>query len=214
MLSVENWAEIRRLHRAERMRLIPTQVWQPAYDSDGDVRDGAWVAELTGLLDLSGWPPGMRVDHARGASAPRSAAARHPRRRAAGDRLRHQHRSRPARRPRAAHRRRARCEDRIRVAKDTGLTNLPLHDLDQNKICCAVVSLACEITAWLQILALVGERARRWEPKRLRLRLFSAAGRLATSGRRAILHLTKTGRWTELLLSILTRLQALPAPSG
>ena len=25
------------------------------------IRDGAWVAELTGLLDLSGWPPGMRV---------------------------------------------------------------------------------------------------------------------------------------------------------
>ncbi len=26
------------------------------------------------------------------------------------------------------HRRRARAEDRIRIAKDTGLTNLPLHD--------------------------------------------------------------------------------------
>jgi Transposase DDE domain group 1 len=35
------------------------------------------------------------------------------------------------------HRRRARCEDRIRIAKDTGLTNLPLHDLDQNRIWCA-----------------------------------------------------------------------------
>lgn len=31
--------------------------------------------------------------------------------------------------------RRARCEDRIRVAKDTGLTNLPLHWFDQNRIC-------------------------------------------------------------------------------
>lgn len=30
------------------------------------------------------------------------------------------------------HRRRARAEDRIRAAKDTGLTNLPLHDLAQN----------------------------------------------------------------------------------
>ena len=25
------------------------------------IRDGAWVAELTGLLDLTGWPAGMRV---------------------------------------------------------------------------------------------------------------------------------------------------------
>ena len=36
-------------------------VWTPAYDADGEVRDGAWVAELTGLLDLTGWPTGMRV---------------------------------------------------------------------------------------------------------------------------------------------------------
>jgi len=33
------------------------------------------------------------------------------------------------------------------------------------------------------MLALTGA-ARRWEPKRLRLRLFSVAGRLAGSGRR------------------------------
>jgi hypothetical protein len=37
------------------------------------------------------------------------------------------------------HRRRARCEDRIRCVKDTGLTNLPLHDLNQNRIWCAIV---------------------------------------------------------------------------
>jgi hypothetical protein len=35
------------------------QVREPAYDSD--IRDGAWVADLTGLLDLSGWPAGMQV---------------------------------------------------------------------------------------------------------------------------------------------------------
>jgi hypothetical protein len=68
------------------------------------------------------------------------------------------------------HRRRARCEDRIRNAKDTGLANLPLHGFDQNRIWCALVQLAMELTAWLQILALHGHDARRWEPKRLRLR--------------------------------------------
>ena len=46
---------------AELVALIPEQVWQPAYDADGQVRDGAWVAELTDLLTLSGWPAGMRV---------------------------------------------------------------------------------------------------------------------------------------------------------
>ena len=33
----------------------------PAYDASGQVRPRAWVAELTGLLDLSSWPKGMRV---------------------------------------------------------------------------------------------------------------------------------------------------------
>ena len=43
------------------MEKIPANVWTPAYDADGDVRDGAWVAELTGLLNLATWPAGMRV---------------------------------------------------------------------------------------------------------------------------------------------------------
>jgi len=46
---------------AELLSKIPNEVWQVAVDAGGQVRDGAWVAELTGLLDLSGWPPGMRV---------------------------------------------------------------------------------------------------------------------------------------------------------
>jgi len=50
------------------------------------------------------------------------------------------------------HRRRARAEDRIRSAKDTGLTNLPLHDFAQNQIWCAIVAMACELLAWLQML--------------------------------------------------------------
>ena len=39
------------------------------------------------------------------------------------------------------HRRRARCEDRIRLAKDTKLRNLPLHSFAQNQIWCAIVAL-------------------------------------------------------------------------
>jgi hypothetical protein len=56
------------------------------------------------------------------------------------------------------HRRRARAEDRIRCAKDTGLQNLPLHDLAQNRIWCALVTLACELTAWAQLLAFTSIR--------------------------------------------------------
>jgi hypothetical protein len=46
---------------AELLATIPAEVWAPAYDADNAIRDGAWVAELTGLLDLTGWPPGIRV---------------------------------------------------------------------------------------------------------------------------------------------------------
>ena len=94
------------------------------------------------------------------------------------------------------------------------MMNLPLHDFDQNRIWCAIVALASKLTAWLQMLALTGHAARRWEPKRLRLRLFSAAGRLANSGRRVVLHLARIGRWTGLLLQAITRLRALPGPAG
>jgi hypothetical protein len=94
------------------------------------------------------------------------------------------------------------------------MMNLPLHDFDQNRIWCALVALASELTAWLQMLAFVGHDARRWEPKRLRLRLFSAAGRLAHSGRRVVLHLARVGRWSGLLQHAITRLRALPGPAG
>ena len=81
------------------------------------------------------------------------------------------------------HRRRARCEDRIRCAKDTGLANLPLASFDANRIWCAIVALAGEITAWMQMLALTDQSARRWEPKRLRLRLFTIPAVLARRAR-------------------------------
>jgi hypothetical protein len=144
----------------------------------GEPRDGAWVLEVTGLLDLSRWPTGMRVivrkerphpgaqlrltdaDGHRLTAFATNAAPGGPHRQLADLELRH--------------RRRARAEDRIRAAKDTGLTNLPLQGLDQNRIWCAIIALACELTAWAQMLALTDHPARRWEPKRLRLRLFSS----------------------------------------
>jgi hypothetical protein len=199
---------------AELVAHIPNRVWAPAYDAEREVRDGAWVAEATDLLDLSGWPTGMRVIVRKERPHPGAQlritdvngmrvtafATNTARGQLADLELRH--------------RRRARAEDRIRCAKDTGLTNLPLHEFDQNRIWCAIVALACELTAWLQTLALTGHQARRWEPKRLRLRLFSAAGRLAVSGRRVVLHLSRTNQWGGLLVAMLARLRTLPAPGG
>jgi hypothetical protein len=108
------------------------------------------------------------------------------------------------------HRGRARCEDRIRCAKDTGLRNLPLKGFAQNQLWCEIVALACELLAWTQMLALAGP-ARRWEPKRLRLRVFAVAGRLVRGGRRLRLRLAERWPWAREITAAISRLQALPS---
>jgi hypothetical protein len=187
---------------------LPDRVWEPAYDAGGEVRPGAWVAELTGLLDLSSWPAGMRVIVRKerphpGAQLRFTDIDGHRVTCFATDATTGQLADLELR-----HRRRARCEDRIRCAKDTGLRNLPLHGFAQNQIWCELVAMACELTAWMQMLALDGP-ARAWEPKRLRLRLFTAAGRLVRGGRRLRLRLAATWPGASQITTAITRLQAL-----
>jgi Transposase DDE domain group 1 len=196
----------------QRLAAIPEQAWEPAYDADGQVRPGAWVAELTGLFDLSGWPPGMRLIVRR--------ERPHP-----GAQLRitdldghritafvtNSHRGQLADLE-LRHRRRARAEDRIRGLKDSGLANLPLHDFAQNQIWCALVALAADLLVWMQTLALTDHEARRWEPKRLRLRLLSIPARHARTGRRRFLHLAATAPFTALALQALEALAQLATP--
>jgi hypothetical protein len=202
-------------HTADLLDRIPEQVWTPAYDAHDQIRDGAWVAELTGLLDLTSWPAGMRViarkerphpgaqlrltdhDGMRVTAFATNTATGGPGTQLPDLELRH--------------RRRARAEDRIRIAKDTGLLNLPLHHFAQNQLWCALVALACELTAWMQLLALV-DNARRWEPKRLRLRLFTIPATLARTGRQIQLHLAERSAWAEMLAAAIHRLRALAVP--
>jgi hypothetical protein len=213
-------AKSRRLHYSVGMVIteetraailqVPADGWTPAYDGDGQVREGAWVADITGMLDLESWPAGMRVIVRK--------ERPHP-----GAQLRFTdidgHRftafATDARKGQLAdlelrHRRRARCEDRIRNAKDTGLRNLPLKGYAQNQVWCEIVALACELMAWMQMLALTG-KACRWEPKRLRLRIFAVAGRLASSGRRLRLRLAERWPWAVQITAAATRLLALPS---
>ena len=192
-------------------RLLP-QVWTPAYDADGTEREGAWVAELTGMLDLSSWPAGMRVIVRKERPHP-GAQLRFTDR----DGLRLTAFATNTTTGQLAalelrHRRRARCEDRIRTAKDCGLRNLPLHGFDQNRIWCAIVMLACELIAWTQLLGFDGTTARRWEPKKLRLHLFSIAAKITRHARRTRLKLATHAPGRHLLLAALTRLDTLPNP--
>jgi hypothetical protein len=192
----------------ELYKQIPEKIWTPAYDADGDIRDGADVAEFTGLMNLQKWPAGMRVIVRR--------ERPHP-----GAQLRFEDvdgyrltafvtNTTRGQLPdlELRHRKRARCEDRIRIAKDTGLRNLPLHGFEQNRIWCLLVALATDITAWMGMLGHPGEQARRWEPKRLRYRLFSLPASLAKTGRRITLHLSDRAVWATTTLAAISTLRA------
>ncbi len=195
-------------------RLIPDDLWEPALDATEDARDGAAVAEFTGVLNLKNWPDDMRVIVRRERPHPgaqlrfddvdgyRLTAFATNTRRGQLQTLE------------LRHRQRARCEDRIRQAKDTGLRNLPLHGYDQNRIWCAIVALAADLTAWAGLLAHPQHEARRWEPKRLRHRLFTIPATIAKHGRRIILHLASRSRWTSIILAAISRIRALPAPGS
>jgi hypothetical protein len=197
----------------DQIRKIPDTAWTAAINTDRTPRDGAWVADATGMLTLTGWPKGLRVIV--------RAERPHPGAQLTftdldGNRLtafatntvRGQHADLELR-----HRHRARCEDRIRAAKDTGLRNLPLHDFAQNQIWTAVVMLASELTAWAQMLALTGTPARTWEPKRLRHRLFSIAGKLGRHNRRTWLRLATHAPHAHLVTGGLHRLKHLTQPT-
>ncbi|MFF4214648.1 IS1380 family transposase [Streptomyces sp. NPDC001796] len=194
----------------EHVLKVPVSAWTPAVEADGEIRDGAWVAELAGDI-LDGWPKGMRLIVRKERPHP-GAQLRFTD--ADGMRLTcfaTNTTGRPIAELELRHRLRARAEDRIRAARTTGLRNLPLHDTAQNKVWLEIVQIALDLLAWMPMLALTG-KARLWEPRRLRLRLFTAAGQLVTTGRRRILRLARHWPWTSHITAALERLALLSNP--
>ncbi|NUK71969.1 IS1380 family transposase [Streptomyces lunaelactis] len=189
---------------------VPASAWTPAIEPGGDIRDGAWVAELDGDL-LKGWPKGMRLLVRKERPHP-GAQLRFTD--ADGLRLTAFATNTTGTAIAALelrHRQRARAEDRIRAARATGLRNLPLHDTAQNRIWLEIVQIALDLLAWMPMLALTGE-TRRWEPRRLRLRLFSAAAQIVTTARRRHLRFARHWPWTDVITQAIKRLETLPNP--
>lgn len=71
------------------------------------------------------------------------------------------------------------------------------------------MQIALDLLAWMPMLALTGT-ARLWEPRRLRFRLFTAAGQLVTTGRRRTLRLARHWPWTGHITAAFDRLTQLP----
>jgi Transposase DDE domain group 1 len=193
--------------------LIPEKVWAAALDADGGVRDGADVAEVTGLIDLTGWPEGMRVIVRREHPHPGAQLSLFE----AADGYRYQSFATNTQTGQlgfleARHRAHARVEDRIRHAKDTGLGRFPSREFAINTAWAQLVAIAADLTAWLRLLALEDDLAIA-EPKKLRYRLLHIPGRLVRGGRRRRLRLPDHWPWTTQLLAALTKINTLPAPT-
>ncbi|MFE9694439.1 IS1380 family transposase, partial [Micromonospora sp. NPDC005806] len=199
---------------AERAAIsaLPTAAWSPALGADGGIRDGAQVAELTGLLTLAGWPPGMRVIVRRETPHPGAQLSLFEER----DGWRYtafvtNTTVGALQWLEARHRAHARVEDRIRCAKDTGLRRLPSREFAINAAWCTIAAMACDLIAWLQLLTLDGELAKA-EPKRLRYRLLHTAARLVRGQRRRRLRIPSTWPWANQITAAFHRIAAIPAP--
>jgi hypothetical protein len=190
---------------------LPESAWRPALGQDGDERAGAWVAEITDGLDLSGWPQGCRaiVRRERPHPGAQLSFTDHDGHRFLATLTDLEEDAVELER---LHRARASAEDRIRAAKQTGLANLPFQGFDLNAVWLELSLIAQDLIAWTQRLALDGKLAV-CEPKTLRYRLLHTAARLAFHARRATLRLQRTWPWADALAAAFARLLALPPPA-
>ena len=147
----------------------------PPLRRDGTTRDGAWVTELTDLIDFDRWPEHTRVIARRERPHPGAQLSLFDQH----EGFRHQIFITDQPEPDIAalelrHRHRAHIENRIRAAKDTGLRNLPCNDVVCNDAWLQLVLIAQDLIAWTQALCFDGA-LKIAEPKRLRHRVFHAA---------------------------------------
>ncbi len=188
---------------------VPRRRWRQAITADGsDEREGAEVAEITDLVDLSRWPEGTRAIARREEPHPGAQLTFTD-----VDGHRYQVFITDLTDPDVAYlealqRGRARAEKLICAAKATGLSNLPSNAFAINEAWVTVALIAHDLLAWTRLVALDGELARA-EPKRLRYCLLHAAGVVARSGRRVRLRLAAGWPWSTDLVAAFERVHAL-----
>ena len=193
--------------------LIPEQCWHPAIQTDDELREGAWVAEATGMIDLDGWPEGSRlilrkerphpgaqltfsdVDGMRITAFLTDTEPGHVPGQVAGLELRH--------------RQHARVEDRIREAKATGLRNLPCRAWNENAAWLEVVLTAVDLVCWTKQICCADQPAlARCEIAAFGYRVLHVAARITRTGRQTLLRIDKTWRWAVHIAEGFRRLRA------
>lgn len=194
----------------EQILALPEDAWAPAANQDGQPRDGAWVAELTGLVNLDSWPSGTRLICRRERPHPGAQLSFTD---LDGHRFQcfiTDQEGRDIAALEALHRQHAEVEDRVKTLKATGAGHLPFHSFQANAAWFELALLAHDILVWTQLLLLEGEHALA-EPKRLRYRILHVAGQITRHARRTTLHLPADWPWAGAILRAFKRLNALPA---
>jgi hypothetical protein len=194
------------------VNLIPGQCWHPAIEEEG-LRDGAWVAEATGMIDLSAWPEGSRLilrkerphpgaqltftdigGHRVTAFLTDTGRGLIPGQ-AGGLELRH--------------RQHARVEDRIREGKATGLRNLPCRGWDENSAWLEAVLAAADLICWAKLICFAHVPSlARCEIAAVRYRVLHVAAQLTRSARQTCLRIDRTWRWAAQIAEGFRRLRA------
>lgn len=193
---------------------LPNTAWTQAINADGSPRQGADVAELTGLLgDLTtaGWPVGMRVIVRRERPHPGAQLTFTDH-----DGWRFQAFATDTKTGQLAHlearhRAHARVEDRIRCAKNQGLGRLPSRQFAINAAWVELALAAADLLAWTQTTLLDSELATA-EPTTLRYRLLHVAARITRGQRRLFVRIDNAWPWRNHLATAFARLHSLPQP--
>ena len=194
----------------EQILALPEDAWTPAVNQDEQLRDGAWVAELTDLVNLDSWPAGTRLICRRerphpGAQLSFTDADGHRFQCFITDQL-----DPDIAVLEALHRQHAEVEDRVKTLKACGAGHLPFQSFQANAAWLELALTAHDILVWTQQLLLDGEHAIS-EPKRLRYRILHVAGQIIRHARRTTLHIPSDWPWASAILRAFEQLQALPA---
>jgi hypothetical protein len=183
---------------------VPDHGWESAIDGDGGIRDGAWVADITGMLDLSTWPSGSTVIV--------RAERPHPGAQLSftdvdghritafitdiGDRIIP---GQTAGRE-LNHRQHARVEDRIRQAKATGLRNLPCRGFAENTAWLEILLAATDLVCWAKLLGFTGTPVlAHAEIATFRNLVLHVAARITRGGRQIRIRIDNTCRYAEAI---------------
>ena len=192
----------------DALLLVQEEDWIQARETDGSVRDGAWVVELTEFIDLSSWSESARLMMRRERSHPGAQLTLFD----TSEGFRHTcFITNTAGKDIAAlelrHRGHARVEDRIRNWKDCGLANLPFESFVRNEAWVATSLIAGALLAWSQMVCFDGNLAKA-EPKTMRYRVLHVAALLVHRSRGLVLRLDKTWPWATDLANAFVKLRA------